>query len=83
MWTQENTDTKHQMEMIGRLVLLVPLADVRAVYDAIARVDTILPIVDPTAYRNLLGTLGGHREFVRAFLDFRQALERIVEGNRQ
>ena len=82
MWTQELTDTKSQMELIGKLALLMPLADVRAVADGIERVDTILPIADPTAYRDLLGTLAGHRDFVCAFLDFRKALERIVEGKR-
>lgn len=80
LFNQDHADIKQQIEIIGQLAMHIPLADAEDVLRAIDRVHTILPIVDPTAYRNILGTIDGHRDLVAAFATFRRELDRIVEA---
>jgi hypothetical protein len=76
--TVETMTTKDQIDTFARMALLIPLADVEAVAEEIELTHTILPLTDPTAYRDLLRTLPGHTALVRAFLRFRRDLEHLV-----
>jgi hypothetical protein len=66
--TVETMTTKDQIDTFARMALMIPLADVEAVARDIELTHTIMPLTDPTAYRDLLRTLPGHTALVRAFL---------------
>ena len=44
----------------------VSVADVRAVLAELDRTDTLMPIVDPTGYRAIMGNVAQHREVAAA-----------------
>jgi hypothetical protein len=83
--TIETMATKDHIDTFARMALMIPLADVEAVAREIELTHTIMPLTDPTAYRDLLRTLPGHTALVRAFLRFRRDLEQLVneEGGKR
>lgn len=76
-------ETMKQIELYAGLANLIPLADAQAVLDEIGRTETLMPILDPTAYRNIMGNIPGHARLVRAFVTFRSALEEIVRAEQR
>lgn len=69
--------TKQLIDNACRFALVLPIADVEAVLAEIDRTSTVMPLLDPTGYRNVMDTLPGHRDEVAEFLRFRIALERL------
>lgn len=70
-----------QMQAVARIAALIPLDDVQAVVRELDLIDAAMPIMDPTRYREIMGTKGGHDQFARAFLRFRQELAALMVGS--
>lgn len=58
-----------------RLCSLIPTATVRAIIREIDRMDTLMPIIDPTTYNAKARTWAKNRELVAAFLSLREAID--------
>lgn len=76
--TSPTPETLAAIQFIARLTLGVPAADLRAVQDELSLVHAAMPILDPTRYRDILPTMGGHEELVAAFARFHREVRRIV-----
>jgi hypothetical protein len=63
-----------QLHAIYRVALAVSVAEVEAYVSEIDRTETLMPLVDPTAYMRIGRNIPGHRDVARAFLDFRREL---------
>lgn len=74
-------ETMHQIYAICGLARAVELEDVRAAVNAVSRLDAVLPILDPTAYQDLIHNPNSdaNRELLSAFSTFRHAVERVAE----
>lgn len=72
------TLTKQLVDNAARMALLIPLDDARALVEEIERTDTLMPLLDPTGYRAIMDTLPQHRAVAKAFLTFRQELEKLA-----
>ena len=70
--------TKELIDSFCRLALVVSVADVQYLVAEFDRMDTWMPLTDPTAYRALLKTMPGHRRVAEAFLAFRQVLQEEI-----
>lgn len=68
-----------RINLIARAVLSVTVEEAQAVLDEIEGASAFMPFFDPTAYMKIAPNIPGHREAVRAFLDYRLALERILK----
>jgi len=66
---------KETMDMICAMALLISLEDAHALADELERIDSAMPIKNPTLYRAIKDNLDGHRAQCQAFLEFRQTLE--------
>lgn len=57
----------------------IPLGDAEALVTGVDHMDAVLPIIDPTAYRDLLINRDSplNRRLYRAFLAFRREVEAI------
>lgn len=62
-----------------RASLIVTTDEVRTVLDEISRMDSVMPIVNPTGYRGIMENIDDHREMVEAFAEFRGRLEKLKE----
>lgn len=69
--------TKQLVDNAARMALLVPVEDARALVQEIERTDTLMPLLDPTGYRAIMDTLPQHRKLAKAFLAFREELEKL------
>lgn len=83
-FTAEQMQTKEMIEAMSRMAMQLSPEDVQ---DLLARyhwIESVGPIVDPTAYREVMDTLPGHLQLATAFGNFRAALEKLAypEGAR-
>lgn len=62
---------------IGRQACLFPIEDYRAVLSEIDRMETVMPLTDPTAYMKIMDTMPSHKRLVEAVLAFRLTLEKL------
>lgn len=69
--------TYEQMLALGRLVALLDVEAVGAVVDEFSRMHSVMPILDPTAYIKLRGTMPDHETFARALYTFRKTIEQF------
>lgn len=77
----EAAETMQQIYAFAGIARLVSVDDCRNVRDSIGRYDAVMPILDPTSYRDTI-TGENHeanREILRAFMTFRSELERIID----
>ncbi len=63
---------------IAGMALQVSTADVAAVINDINRQETLQPILDPTAFIAVAPNINDHRRLAEAFLEFRQAVGKLV-----
>jgi len=63
-----------QLHAIYRIASAISVAEVEAYVAEIERTDTLLPIVDPTAYSRIRQNIPQHRTLVQKFLEFRREL---------
>jgi len=69
---------KDHIEMVTNLSILIPSTAVVDYVNAITRVETRAPILDPTWFARSGHNIDGHRRLARAFLEFRRELDSIL-----
>lgn len=74
-FTAGEMETKHQIEAVARIALAVDLEAVDQLLHRLSWIDAVGPVVDPTAYRDVMGNIPDHRKLIRAFAAFRRELE--------
>lgn len=67
---------------VMQLVRLIDVDAIRGIVEEYERSHSWLPVVDPTAYRNMLydPNTDCNVKAIRAFLAYRKALDEIAEG---
>ena len=70
--------TKHLVDTCARLALAVSVDEARRLVREFDHMDGLMPILDPTGYRQVMRNLPGHRRVAEAFLAFRQVLQEEV-----
>jgi len=75
--TQPVEITKEAVDAVCRLAVVITVDDAVALVNEFKKMDTLMPILDPTAYKSVLPNIGGHEDAARAFLTFRLALEKL------
>lgn len=64
---------------IAQQLLLLSPADVATLCEELGRMHAVMPILDPTGYRDLLPTVDGHERMVSALARCHAELTRLVE----
>lgn len=74
-------NTHKRIQVLSALAYDISDEEIAGLRAGISRIDTVLPITDPTAYRDLLSNsnVDANRELVETFSAFRSALNRIAE----
>jgi len=72
--------TKGFIEGLARMALQVPVEDVSNYVDNLDRIESFAPIFEPSDYMAIRGTLPGHMALAKAFLRFRQEVEKLKDG---
>ncbi len=72
--------TKTVTDNVCRMAMLISLEDATELVDEFGRMDTLMPLIDPTGYMTIRKTAPLHEGMARAFLTFRMALEKIKEA---
>lgn len=65
----------------ARMAMLIRVEDVQAVLTEINRTNTLMPLLDPTGYREIVDNIPRHTQIVRAFLDFRKKLDEVLQAD--
>jgi uncharacterized protein GlcG (DUF336 family) len=66
--------------MIARqAVNLVSVKDARALVLELERMDAVMPMTDPTAWRKLQANIAVHKRAAEAFCRFRTELQKIID----
>jgi hypothetical protein len=73
--SSDTEDTFVQIQTIARLVRNIPLEDVDALVAEFQRMESIMPILDPTGWMRIANNVSGHQELVLAFVRFRRTVE--------
>lgn len=76
--TETVAETKEQVDLLCKLSIGVPVADVERLVQEIEQTQAIMPFIDPTGYREIARTLPHHLQVVRAFLAFRRTLDAVI-----
>jgi hypothetical protein len=66
------------MFLLRVMLTTISAAELRGLLDEVSRMHAWMPIVDPTRYRAIVDTMGGHEEAIRALYSCRTALVRIL-----
>lgn len=74
----EKSEYTFQLRSIFNLATLVCQLKIRDVLQAMRRVETLGPILDPTTYLKSATSLEWQRQVVEAALQFQQAIEEII-----
>lgn len=69
---------KTQIETFAMLARRIPTEDAEAVVEWLHTQETLLPILDPTAYMQVAQNIPAHLALASAFLTFRKAIDAIV-----
>ncbi len=64
---------------LARQAQLIPVEKVQMLIDTAHRADTIMPILDPTAYRAGAHNLDDQVAIAEGFLAFRRAIDQVKE----
>ena len=75
--------TKEKIDAFCRIALLVSVSDTRDLVEEINRMESLMPIVDPSGWKDISKNVGGHKDIAAAFLTFRIALEEELEKGDQ
>lgn len=76
----ENIEAAYDLiRQVAQMANLIPLETSRAVLAEFDRMDTLMPILDPTGYKAILKMKGGHEDLARAFHVFRLAIEKLKQ----
>lgn len=70
--------TLETVYVIARMALMVSQEDAQALVAEFDRIETLMPMLDPTGWQRISRTEDGHREFAEAFLVFRKKLEQLM-----
>ena len=76
-------DTWQQVMGICYLAAQIPPAKVQALLDELGRTDTLMPILDPTGYRQIMGNISEHREVIQAFARLRSVIEKYNPAGKE
>lgn len=76
-------DVKAVVDNVCRMAVAVPVEDAVALVNEFKRMETLMPLVDPTGFIAVSKTMPGHEEVARAFLDFRLRLEKLKEASNE
>ena len=68
---------KAHIDEVCKMACAMPPEMAQAVVSELERMESLMPIVDPTGYRDIQATLPGHLLAARAFLAFRTELEKL------
>lgn len=63
----------------AQMLLLLPADKVGAVVAEFSRMHAVMPILDPTGYRNVLPNIGGHERMVEIMARAHRELRALVE----
>ena len=72
---------KQNIDVICRLGVAVSIENAKGLVDELERMETVMPILDPTEWMRVSKTIKGHKTAAIAFLRFRMALETVKEGS--
>lgn len=68
---------KQMIDNVCRLAMTIPLEEAQAVSAEIDRTETLMPLLDPSAYMKIMDNIPAHRDVVQAFVTFRIALAKV------
>lgn len=71
---------KEWVDNVARQAMYVSVDDAVALVAEIDRTEALMPLLDPTGYRQIQGTAPAHKAVAEAFLAFRRAIAAAVEG---
>ena len=75
---QQYENTMFMIRNVARTAMMVSTDDAVEVLNEINRTSAIMPVLDPTGYREISENIPGHTEIVKAFIAFRQALDKVA-----
>ncbi len=80
--SRDPRDFVEALGAISRLASLIPTEHVEAFLAETERMHAVMPILDPTAYRDIIHNPDSERwvRLVRAFLTFRREIDAIKGG---
>jgi hypothetical protein len=67
------------MKCCAQTAMAVPMANANAILRQQGWEETVMPMLDPTQFRNHMGDIEKNRRFVEAFVRFRADLESLKE----
>ncbi len=74
-------ETIRSIAIYAGLARSISLEEVQEAVNGVSRMDAVMPMLDPTAYRALVYSKhsNANRELVAAFSTFRHAVEKVAE----
>lgn len=72
-------EIKAAVDDICRMAMLIPVEDAVALVNEFNRMHSLMPLIDPTGYRDISGNIGGHEDAARYFLAFRANLAEALK----
>lgn len=72
--------TKELIEALARMAIQVPVEDARDYVNHLDRVDAFASIFEPSDYMAVRDTLPGHTALAKAFLRFREEVEKLKDS---
>jgi hypothetical protein len=76
-------DTWQQVMGVCYLIAQIPQTDVQALLAELDRTDTLMPILDPTGYRQIMGNISQHREVIQVFARLRAVIEKYNPAGKE
>lgn len=67
-----------QVRVHAELALMVPIDEIEAMQHALSRQEAIMPIIDPTRYRDTMGEIEHGRRLLGIFLRYRKELDELA-----
>lgn len=74
--------TWEQIMGVCYMAAQIPTDDVRDLLSEYDRTDDIMPTLDPTGYKAIMGNIPAHREIARTFLALRETMDTLTETSR-
>jgi hypothetical protein len=73
-----DVETLHSLVVgVAQHAILLSVEQAQALVDEMNRMESLMPILDPTGYIKIRKTMPGHKALAVAFLTFRQAIEQL------
>jgi len=70
---------KERVDTVCAVATTISVSEVQAMVNELNRMESFMPIMDPSGWRNISKTIDGHKTVAVAFLKFRIALDSVVE----